>query len=177
MYILLVVFGIIIVLLSITTVIILLNIIFLMITRIPAVNSPKKYHKQILEVVNVKNKILYDLGCGDGSFLIEANKHEPKKSTGFEIALWPYFMASMKTAKLPIAIKYKDFFKPDVSDADVIFVYLVKGILPRLSKKLQKELKKGTTIISIGSQFYCFKQIKKIPLNKSKKYYAHIYKV
>jgi hypothetical protein len=177
MYILLVIFAIIISTASIVTVIILLNILFLIITRIPAVNSPRKYHKQILEAVDVGNKNIYDLGCGDGTFLIEANKYNPKKIIGLEIAIWPYLVASLKTLKTPILIKYKSFFKEDISDADVIFIYLVKGILPRLSKKLQKELKKGTIIISIGSQFYCFKQIKKIPLNKAKKYYAHIYRV
>ena len=47
-----------------------------------------------------------------------------------------------------VTVKRKNFFDVDISQATVIFVYLVPKALGRLLPKFKNELKKGTRIIS-----------------------------
>ena len=45
-------------------------------------------------------------------------------------------------------IRFKNFFKENLNKADIIFCYLMPAELKRLAKKMKKECKKGTRIIS-----------------------------
>ena len=46
------------------------------------------------------------------------------------------------------ARKREKFFKSNISDATVVFVYLVPRVLEKIKPKLLSELKKGTRILS-----------------------------
>lgn len=99
-----------------------------------------------------KKDIVYDLGCGDGRTLIIAAKEFGAKGVGIEIDYLRFFISSMllRSNRLSnkIKIKRKNFFDVDISDATVVFVYLVPKALNRLLPKFKKELKKGTRIVS-----------------------------
>ena len=47
-----------------------------------------------------------------------------------------------------VRIIRKNFYEVDISQASVVFVYLVPKALDRLLPKFKKELKKGTRIVS-----------------------------
>lgn len=113
----------------------------------------KKTARAINRLAKVgKDDIVYDLGCGDGTALITATKEFGAKGVGIEIDPVRYFIAKnrVKFNKLNsrIEITKKNFFDVDISDATVIFVYLVPKALGRLLPKFKKELKKGTRIVS-----------------------------
>ena len=113
----------------------------------------KRTARAMCELAKVgKEDIVYDLGSGDGTALRVAVKEFGAKGVGIEIDLLRFFISSMllhsNRLSDKIHIKRKNFFDVDISDATVIFVYLVPKALNRLLPKFKKELKKGTRIVS-----------------------------
>ena len=98
-----------------------------------------------------KGDVVYDMGCGDGTALITA-AGLGAKGVGIEIDLIRYWIAKVRflfskdTKKL--AIVRKNFFEVDLSEATVIFAYLIPKTLGRLKPKFLKELKPGTRVVT-----------------------------
>jgi ribosomal protein L11 methylase PrmA len=107
--------------------------------------------KKILEVVPMRQgQILYDLGCGDGRFLIAAWRRYKVKAIGFEINLWAYLLSRFRLGlrQSHVSIHFQDFWKADLSDADIVFCYLFPDVMGKLREKLSKELRAGAKVIS-----------------------------
>ena len=105
----------------------------------------------ILEAVPMNSgQVLYDLGCGDGRFLIAAEKRYGVKAIGFEINPWAFLLSRLRVMvqRAHVAIHFRDFWKADLRDADIIFCYLFPDIMERLREKLSRELKTGVKVIS-----------------------------
>lgn len=96
---------------------------------------------------------VYDLGSGDGRSLIIAAKEFNARSVGIEIDPLRFYLSKflIKLSELEdkVTIRKQNFSESDISNATVIFVYLVPKALERLKPKLLKELKPGTRIVSI----------------------------
>lgn len=123
-------------------------------TRVPYVKTDKKYLPIIFAHLNItKNSTIYDLGCGAGYFLFAAEKYEPKKIVGYELsplhACWGKLKIWFK--KSAVKIYYQNFFKANISDADIIYLYLVPSVLNKIWLKIKKECHAGTQIICLGS--------------------------
>ena len=100
-----------------------------------------------------KNDIVYDLGCGDGKVLRIAAKEFGARGVGIEIDPLRYFISTLllrcnRVLDSKIKIIKNNFFNVNISDATVVFVYLVPKALNRLLPKFKKEVKKGTRIVS-----------------------------
>ena len=99
-----------------------------------------------------KDQVLIDLGSGDGLLLIEAEKKYKVKTIGYEISLAAFLLSKinifLKRAKTKVY--FKNFFKANLSQADVIFCYLFPNVMPRLSEKLKRDLKSGVRIFSLA---------------------------
>jgi ribosomal protein L11 methylase PrmA len=152
----------------------LISLVALLFTRVPYVNTPRGYCEKILDNIDVAGFTIYDLGCGDGYFLSQCAKKGAKKCVGYELSPMAYLSASKKILTRPISIKFGDFFKADISRADIIYIYLVKTVLAKLSPKLKSEVKPGTRIITVGSPLIDWEPEKVISLNGD--YSAYIYK-
>ena len=96
-------------------------------------------------------QIVYDLGCGDGSVLFAIARLQPKiKAIGYEISLLPFLIAVARKyfgGYTNVSIRYRDFFKAPINDADVVFSFLLAKSYPRLIKKFTKELKPEALLI------------------------------
>lgn len=122
-----------------------------------------------------KKDIVYELGSGDGEFILTAAKEfHAKKAVGIEIEYTRYFVSQIRK-KISKSKKAKfvraDFKKVNLSDATVIYFYLVPAVIKRILPKLKKELRPGTRIISYRYQ---------VPLSLSKqdkKYKMFLYKI
>jgi len=120
--------------------------------------------------------VVYDLGCGNGGFLLEAMKYDPQKCVGYEISPWAYLMAVCNTlwhGGGKIIIKPENFLKADISSANIIYVYLVKTAVAVLNEKFKKELKPGVKFVCIGSKMPGWEPIKEIILNGDYKAYLY----
>lgn len=145
------------------TLILLLSIIFLLLllSMVWPPDSPwspwwrtnKKTARAICKLASIKtNDIVYELGSGEGVFLITAAKEFGAKGVGIEIDLLRVFVSKLLIRLYGVSDKIKilrnNFFKEDLSSATVIFIYLVPKAIARLKPKLLKELKPGTKIVS-----------------------------
>jgi len=121
-----------------------------------------------------KNSQIYDLGCGDGRFLFAIEKKN-YKTKGYELS-WPHYLkAKLKKIlkKSKAKIIRKDFFEINLKEADLIFIFLVDTIALKLEKKIKKETKKNTIVISYESQLKNLKLIKTINTTKPSKTYIY----
>ncbi len=112
-----------------------------------------KTARAMLKLANItKSDTIYDLGCGDGTFLLTAAKVAHARGVGFEIDPSRVLIAKIRIVlggvSTQIQIKRKDLFSEDISNASVVVVYLVPKTLKRLEPKFIKELKPGTRVIS-----------------------------
>ena len=94
-------------------------------------------------------QLLVDLGCGDGRVLRMANKRYGIKTIGFEVNWMAYLKARLLCmGNRDIEIKRKNFWRENLSAADVVFCYLYPDVMLRLTQKLISNLKPGTVIAS-----------------------------
>lgn len=95
--------------------------------------------------------IIYDLGSGDGQALLTASKLGAK-GVGIEIdpfRVWfsqLFFRLHGKSHQ--VTVMRKNFFEVNLSEATVVFAYLVPKTLARLKPKFLKELKPGTRVVT-----------------------------
>lgn len=90
----------------------------------------------------------YDLGCGDGKLVFAAAK-AGAKATGFEISLLPYLIALAHSWNTRDSnIRFRDFWNINLSDADIVYLFLTPKFNPKAKEKLEKELRPGTKIIA-----------------------------
>lgn len=137
-------------------------------TKVPFILTPRRVRQEILKEVKIKTKeTVYDLGCGLGEILILADKKYNAQSRGFEVSPGTYLLARLNIffKRSKAKVLFKDFFKVDLSNADVIFCYLIPSINEKLRRKLEKELKNGARIASYAFSFKGWKAKKVIYKN------------
>ncbi len=98
-----------------------------------------------------KGDKVVDLGCGDGR-LLYAVAQQGAITTGYEISLLPFVLAKLrgigfKKGQKP-KINFKDFWRVNLSEADVVYFFLMPKVYKKLKQKLDKELKTGAKVIA-----------------------------
>jgi ubiquinone/menaquinone biosynthesis C-methylase UbiE len=119
----------------------------------PFVQTPLEVAKKMLDLSQIKpGEVLYDLGCGDGRLIILAAKDVGAKSTGIELREDLVERARTEIKRLNLEDKVKviqgNFFDVNISDANVITLYLTSSANERLRPKLEAELKPGVRVVS-----------------------------
>jgi tRNA A58 N-methylase Trm61 len=120
----------------------------------PYVPSPTAIVDRMLALAKVgPGDYVIDLGSGDGRLVTTAvAKFNAKGGMGVELQRDLVKEANANAAKAGVADRVKfvagDLFKADVSEASVVTLYLLPGMLGDVQKKLAKELKPGTRVIS-----------------------------
>lgn len=129
--------------------------------------------KAALELAKIKEgETIHDLGSGDGRVLLDAAKEHNCKGVGYELIL-PFFLLSKLKVFLSgnndkIKLHFKNFYKADLSQADVIFCYLIPHGMKKLSDKFKKEpLKKGARIVSFSFKIKDWEPKKVLKLDKN----------
>lgn len=119
----------------------------------PWVPTPKKKVRAMLAFANVNNTdVLYDLGSGDGRIIIMAAKEFGAQSTGIEMdpirLLWSRLSIKRNRVSQKAKTVRANFFDVNLEDATVITLYQGYKINKKIRKKLARELKKGTRVVS-----------------------------
>jgi hypothetical protein len=106
-----------------------------------------------------------DLGSGDGRIIIEFAKRGIE-SHGYEINPLLVWISRRKIKQLNLQHKafvhYKSFWKTNLSNYSIITMFQYRTFMPAIERKLQKELKPSTKIISNHWKFKNLKLIKHI---------------
>lgn len=120
--------------------------------RAPFIPSSRKSIRTILDRIPLPTQgLIMDLGAGDGRFLRQVKAKYPTASVkGFEISWVALVVAHLwnSWSRYPVPVIRQDFLQADVSQASVIFCFLLSKDLSALEHKLQTELKPGTRVIS-----------------------------
>lgn len=122
------------------------------ITGAPFVPTPDSAARIMIKISQIKPGMkVYDLGSGDGRLLFLASEMGAI-STGFEInpflVFYTYIRSLITGSRNTVRIRWCNFWNADLSDADVIFIYLVPWQMEKLEKKLKNGCKPGTIIVS-----------------------------
>ncbi len=120
---------------------------------VPFVPSPEVVIRRMLQLADVReNEVVYDLGCGDGRVLIIAAKEFGARAIGIEIRrdLYEQCLKRIRDLGLEgrVQVYHGNFFEYDLSDADVVTLYLLTSVNERLRPKLERELRPGTRVVS-----------------------------
>src|ERR1700722_11917489 len=103
-----------------------------------------------------------DLGSGDGRILIAAAK-VGADTVGYEINPILVRQSRRAIARASVAknavVHWESFWRVDLSEFDVVIVYGIPYIMNSLQKKLERELRPGTKIISNAFKFPGWKQV------------------
>jgi len=139
---------------------------------------PQKTIDKMLKLGRIRKKdVLYDLGCGDGRIMVTAAKKYGINAVGVEKNKILYWICKWRIRKENLEGKVKvvngDFFKQNISHASIVTVYLSQKINNKLLPKLERELKKGTRIISANHEFG-LREVRKI---RTGHFYTHLYKI
>lgn len=117
----------------------------------PFVPTPfKAVHKVLKHAGIKKGDKVYDIGAGDGRFVHFAAKDYKANAVGFELDPFVFFLAKLRQWiwRWKGEIIRGNFTKHNISDADVVICYMLPKTLAKFQKKFDKELKKGTKIVS-----------------------------
>ncbi|MBI3190281.1 class I SAM-dependent methyltransferase [archaeon] len=117
------------------------------------ISTPKNKFNKIAKAVMMKpSQRVYDLGCGNGKFLAYVSKRYGVFVRGVELDpfRWLYANLQLKIAGAKGHVILGNFYKTDISNADVVFIYLPQDTVDKIQQKL-KTAKKGTLIVSYVS--------------------------
>ena len=114
--------------------------------------TPPVVVDKMLELAKVKKTdLVYDLGCGDGRIVITAAKQYGCRGIGYDIDPEAVKQArqnvELNNVGDLVKIEQADIFTLDLSDADVIALYLLSRLNVKLIPQLEK-LKPGSRIVS-----------------------------
>jgi tRNA G37 N-methylase Trm5 len=119
----------------------------------PYVPSPQPVVEKMLEAAAIKpDQVVYDLGCGDGRVLITAAKKFQARGVGVELSPAIAKEASENIKKNGLEQRVKivqgNALEVDVSEADVVTLYLLTQSNEMLRPNLERQLKPGARVVS-----------------------------
>jgi len=120
----------------------------------PYVASPISVIDKMLEAAGLRSgETLYDLGCGDGRIVTAAAKNFGARAVGVEISDALAKKARQNAESLglqdQVRIVTADMMAVDVSEANVVSLYLMTEANDTLRPKLERELKPGARVVSL----------------------------
>ncbi len=122
--------------------------------EVPYVPTPQEVVDGMLKLAGVNGAdVVYDLGCGDGRFVVTAvKKFEAKRGVGVDINPERIKEAEENARQAGVSdrVKFieKNLFEADVHEASVVTLYLLPDVNLRLRPILLKQLKTGSRIVS-----------------------------
>jgi len=107
----------------------------------------------MLDAAGLKTgEVLYDLGSGDGRVLVTAAQQYGAKAVGVEISPDQIRASNVKIRRLKLEDRCRiiegDLLKVDLSEADVVTIYLLTTSNDLLKPNLEKYLKPGARVVS-----------------------------
>ncbi len=120
----------------------------------PFVTSPQPIIDRMLQVANLRSgEVLYDLGSGDGRIVVAAARDFGAKAVGVELSEPLVRKARQQVETLGLGGKVEilqgDMMEVDLSQAQVVSLYLLTEANSQLKPKLAKELKNGARVVSL----------------------------
>ena len=147
-------------------------------SRIPDVHyepTPQLIVEDLLKMAEVnRTDIIYDLGCGDGRFVITAAKKYGARGVGIDIDPERIKESNQNARVAGVMDKVKfieaDLFETDIREATVVALYLLPELNMQLQPKLLKDLKPGSRVVSHEFDMYDWQPDKTGRLGRNRYY-------
>jgi SAM-dependent methyltransferase len=125
---------------------------------LPSVPTKPDRIRAALRLADLRaGEAFFDLGCGDGRTLVIAAREFGAHATGIEIGPVQCLVSALNAARNGVhhnvRVKRESFYRTDVRAADVVFVYATTRELSRLQAHLESQLRDGTRVVAVGSDF------------------------
>jgi SAM-dependent methyltransferase len=132
-------------LLFLVLLLILFSMLYASLSAAPWLPTRRREAERMIELASLRpDEVVYDLGCGDGRLLLMAKKKVPGiKVVGVEISFLFYLIAKIRLK----TVLFKNLFKVNLTDADVVFIYLLPKCYEQLKTKLERELRPGSRVV------------------------------
>lgn len=107
----------------------------------PYMPTLKKSCQQALDLLDLKaGQTLVELGSGDG-VMLKLAAERGLKAVGYELNPFLVIISRLRTLRYrrQVKIRWRNFWKADLSRADGVFVFLLDRFMPELDQKIQKE--------------------------------------
>lgn len=119
----------------------------------PYVSTPQQVVDEMLKLAQVgPTDVVYDLGCGDGRFVINAASRYGARGVGIDLDPLRIAQAREGARREGVAdrvsFRQEDLFKADFSAATVVTLFLFTELNARLAPRLRAELKPGARIVA-----------------------------
>jgi len=118
---------------------------------VPFVPTPRPIVRRMLNLADTKPADrLIDLGAGDGRIVIAAAREFGAKALGVELHPDRYAIIrnSVPSLKPNLQALRQNFFEADLSNADVVTMYLLPSVNEALRRKLERELHSGARVVT-----------------------------
>lgn len=120
---------------------------------VPYIPTPLPVVEEMLRLADLKpGELLYDLGSGDGRFVITAAQEFGARGVGIDIdaSLVEKSRENARQAGVEEQVRFVhgDIYETDFSDADVVTLFLLTHLNIRLRPQLFEQLRPGTRIVS-----------------------------
>ena len=106
----------------------------------------------LVSAANVGAKdVVYDLGCGDGRFLVAAARRGAIGvgfDLNFNLVEWAAANALAERVNARVSFEVRDLFTVNMSPASVVTLYLLPELNLKLRPKLWRELAVGSRVVS-----------------------------
>jgi len=141
------------------------------------VPTPQEVVDKMLEMAQVKkDDLVYDLGCGDGRIVVTAAKRYGCRGVGYDIDPKRIKESLENVEKNNVGdlvrIEQEDIFTLDLSEANVITLYLLPSLNVKLIPQLEK-LKPGSRIVSHDFDMRGVTPDKVVKINSDNEYNEH----
>ena len=98
---------------------------------------------------------IYDLGAGDGRVLLIAASEFNAKAVGVEVGPVQCMLIALRALASgngdDIHVRWGNYFKADLKDADVVFIYATSRQMGKLSGHLKGQMKPGSRLVSVSA--------------------------
>lgn len=120
--------------------------------KTPYISLENSTIEEILSNIKIKpGDKFYELGCGDGRVLhIASQNHKNSFFIGIEKAIRPYLLARIKNKEAKhVTIKRADIRKVDLSEADIVFMYLMPDLINKIEPTLKNIIANGGKVVAV----------------------------
>jgi SAM-dependent methyltransferase len=138
---------------------------------VPFVPTPQVVVDEMLRLAGVGPKdVVYDLGSGDGRIVITAARKFGARAVGVELNEHLIYQSeeSARQANVTERVKFlqQDFFQTDFTEATVVTLYLLPGVMKRLRDRMLG-LKPGTRLVAHDFDFEDWRPDAKTTIRKN----------
>ncbi len=121
--------------------------------NVPYLSTPPRVMDRMLALADIGPRdVVYDLGCGDGRFVIKAVKDFQARGVGIDLD--PVRIAEAEALAAEAGVSERatfvcgDIFEANLTETTVLCLYLMPEFHPRIHEQLRREARPGLRIVS-----------------------------